>query len=189
MITLIRHYQQKTTQWSGGTTTELWLWPQGSSYSERTFDIRMSTATINVSESTFSDLTGYTRHLMSLTDPITLFQDQREPYTLTPLTSYIFDGSASMKSMGTATDFNVMVKPWIHGDLQAHTIAANESLIMDGNTFAIYVLDGNIAWTCDQQSNEMNSQDFLMAQDESPMTLIASRPTTLIVIRIDADTL
>lgn len=188
MVTVIRHAQQKTTQWSGGTTTELWLWPEGTSYLDRTFDIRISTATIDVPESTFSDLSGYTRYLMSLTDPITLFKDQLDPVLLEPLIPYAFDGGASMKSIGTATDFNVMVKPSLQADLKAHSIKEGDSLELDEMTFAVYVLKGIVTWVSGEQSNVLSPKDFLIAQNAASITLNSKTDATLVVVTINAET-
>lgn len=44
------------SRWSGGTTTELFIWPHGASYAERRFGIRISTATVDIAQSTFTKL-------------------------------------------------------------------------------------------------------------------------------------
>ena len=63
MVTLLHltpaDYQIST--WSGGQTTQLFLSPEGGSYPDRTFDFRLSTATVEVEKSNFTDLTGYHR--------------------------------------------------------------------------------------------------------------------------------
>ena len=50
MVTLLHltpaDYQIST--WSGGQTTQLFLSPEGGSYPDRTFDFRLSTATVEV---------------------------------------------------------------------------------------------------------------------------------------------
>lgn len=38
------------SRWSGGTTTELFIWPYGASYAERRFSIRISTATVDIAD-------------------------------------------------------------------------------------------------------------------------------------------
>ena len=43
---LIKKNQYKTTQWSGGTTTELLIYPSTSKYSERNFKWRISSAKV-----------------------------------------------------------------------------------------------------------------------------------------------
>ena len=57
---------QKTAKWSGGLTTELFIYPEGSAYSERNFDFRLSTATVEIETSVFTPLPHVQRTLMVL---------------------------------------------------------------------------------------------------------------------------
>ena len=57
----------KTTDWSSGKTTEMYIYPKDCSYNERNFDFRISSATIEVEESEFTDLIGY-RRLLTILD-------------------------------------------------------------------------------------------------------------------------
>ena len=49
-----------TSPWNGGSTTELFIYPMTSKYTSRNFHFRLSTATVNVEESTFTSLPGTT---------------------------------------------------------------------------------------------------------------------------------
>lgn len=93
MVTLLHltpaDYQIST--WSGGQTTQLFLSPEGGSYPDRTFDFRLSTATVEVEKSNFTDLTGYHRILMPLNASIRLTHHHKE-VVLNPFQSYFFDG-------------------------------------------------------------------------------------------------
>ena len=57
MVTILHltpaDYQIST--WSGGQTTQLFLSPKEGSYPDRTFDFRLSTATVEVEKSDFTD--------------------------------------------------------------------------------------------------------------------------------------
>ncbi len=59
---LVTHNQQKISTWSGGTTTELFIYPEVAEYSERNFDFRISTATVEVEESNFYSTTRLQAH-------------------------------------------------------------------------------------------------------------------------------
>lgn len=61
----INQSDYKENRWSGGITRELLILPQGSSLSERNFDIRISSAVINLTKSVFSDFTNYKRYIGS----------------------------------------------------------------------------------------------------------------------------
>ena len=112
MVTLLHltpaDYQIST--WSGGQTTQLFLSPEGGSYPDRTFDFRLSTATVEVEKSNFTDLTGYHRILMPLNASIRLTHHHKE-VVLNPFQSYFFDGGDPVSSHGTCQDFNLIYKP------------------------------------------------------------------------------
>ena len=46
----------KSSTWSGGTTTEFFIFPTEASYKKKNFDFRLSTATVEVEESEFTSL-------------------------------------------------------------------------------------------------------------------------------------
>ena len=48
LIERISAQRFSTSKWSGGSTTELFIWPKDASYAERRFNIRISTATVDV---------------------------------------------------------------------------------------------------------------------------------------------
>ena len=48
-----------TSAWSGGATTEIRIMPEGSRYADREFLWRLSSATVEVEESTFTALPDY----------------------------------------------------------------------------------------------------------------------------------
>ncbi len=73
---IVRRKEQKTAHWSGGTTTQLLISPSHTAYANFDFDYRMSYATVEVPESTFTFMPGVTRHLMVLKGSLFL---QRKP--------------------------------------------------------------------------------------------------------------
>ena len=56
----------KTSGWSGGTTTELFIFPPTADYQQRNFQFRLSTATVEADRSDFTLLNGISRKLMVL---------------------------------------------------------------------------------------------------------------------------
>ena len=51
--TLIKAKDLKPVAWSGGSTTELFIFPPTGNYRKRNFDFRLSTATVEVDTSDF----------------------------------------------------------------------------------------------------------------------------------------
>lgn len=111
-IKLIRHSELTTKEWSGGTTTELLIYPEVADYARRDFIWRVSTARVEDEESEFTVLEGVDRILMVLEGELWLNHEglageifmQRFGQTR-------FDGGAATSSRGGGvTDFNLMMK-------------------------------------------------------------------------------
>ncbi len=101
----------KTSAWSGGTTTEVFIWPEGASYAAREFQFRISSARVDMEESDFTALPGVTRYITPLSGSFTLSHREGEPVVLAPLAEpYRFDGGIETHCVGMATDFNLMLK-------------------------------------------------------------------------------
>ncbi len=97
------------SRWSGGTTTELFIWPHGASYAERRFGIRISTATVDIAESTFTKLPGVTRYIAPLGDGFTLKIGQNEPEFIPHAAVKRFDGGEDVTCAGAGRDLNLML--------------------------------------------------------------------------------
>ncbi len=109
----------KTNVWQGGITHELFIHPKESSLKERNFDLRISSAIINLTESDFSDFSGYTRYIMPLEGDITLYLQDKE-VSLQPGMPFLFSGNDKVKSTNSkgATDFNVIFRNHLPIDFQ-----------------------------------------------------------------------
>ena len=100
-----------TTAWSGGTTTQLLIWPEGSDYGRREFAVRISSAVVALEESDFTPLEGVQRYITPLSGGFTLTHPGKTPVVMAPLDPpYCFSGEESTHCLGKATDFNLMLK-------------------------------------------------------------------------------
>ncbi|WP_215492173.1 HutD family protein [Fenollaria sporofastidiosus] len=97
--------------WKGGTTEELCIEPKDASLQERNFDLRISSATIDLERSEFSDFTGYRRYLMKLEGDITLLIDDKE-VIIKEDEAFEFMGDEKVISISKepSRDFNVIIK-------------------------------------------------------------------------------
>ena len=101
----------KTSIWSGGTTTELFIWPQGADYAKREFTFRISSAVVELAESDFTPLPGVERWITPLQGGFTLTHPGKAPVVMGPLAEpYRFSGEEPTHCVGQATDFNLMLK-------------------------------------------------------------------------------
>lgn len=104
--------QYKTTDWSGGRTTELYIFPENGDYARREFLIRISSATVEPGESRFTKLSGFRRELMLLEGGLELVHEGRSRREMRPYDVDSFLGSWDTVSFGTSPvrDFNLMAK-------------------------------------------------------------------------------
>lgn len=108
--TILSPPQFQTSQWSGGSTTQLYIFPATASYAERNFELRISTAKVEVEESTFTALPGIHRKLMILEGEISITHEGQYSKHLKPFEVDEFSGDWKTTAIGTCTDFNVMTK-------------------------------------------------------------------------------
>jgi len=124
-----QHFQAKV--WANGTTTELVKFPVDSDFLKRDFIFRISTATVEAEESTFSDFSGLTRILMILEGSMTLIHEGRYQKQLHAYDQDAFDGSWSTRSIGKVRDFNVMFNKQAKGELRAFQLQSEQTEILE----------------------------------------------------------
>ena len=105
--------------WNGGSTTELFIYPIPSKYATRNFNFRLSTATVNVEESTFTSLPGITRTLMVLDGEMTLTHKAHHTAKLGRFDSDNFKGDWNTSSRGKCSDFNLMTTGNTQGTVES----------------------------------------------------------------------
>lgn len=112
-LTLISPDTYLNSTWSGGRTTQLCLLPAGASYAERNFDLRISSATVEIEESVFSDLRGYSRIIAPLEGSFELEHPDRKGtrhFHLERYQLHAFDGGEKTLCRGRGRDFNVIFR-------------------------------------------------------------------------------
>lgn len=107
---LFKEENYSTSNWTGGRTKELAIFPEESKYLDRNFIWRLSSATVETEESDFSKLPDYDRVLMVLEGEVVLSYEGQRVARLKELEQDRFDGAWKTKSFGKITDFNLMVR-------------------------------------------------------------------------------
>ena len=107
---------RRVTCWSGGKTTELYLYPSDGSYAERRFLFRISSATVDLPESHFTRLDGVTRYLTPLSEGFWLKRGGRWNY-LANGGVLCFSGEEDVFCRGCGRDLNLMLKD-AHGEMR-----------------------------------------------------------------------
>lgn len=149
MIEIIKSDAFKESKWSGGITTQLYIYPKDSDYQKRNFNFRISIATTELMESNFTKLEGVKRVISILEGKMQLSHKNKYDITLTPYEIDRFDGNWDTISKGKVKDFNLMLKD-CDGDFLYKEINSDENLsnfinlcifIYNFNkTFAIYLI-------------------------------------------------
>lgn len=133
-----------TTRWSGGATTELLIRPRGAAYAQRAFLCRVSSATVELPESTFTALPDYNRLIATLEGEIDLIHDDGPSIHLRPYEVHAFDGGSATVSRGRCRDFNLMLrKGRATGSLRALTVSKAATLSPASPTALLYCAEGS----------------------------------------------
>ena len=148
----IRHIKSadiKVNNWSGGTSMELFIFPEDAIYANRDFEFRISTATVDIPESTFTNLPNYNRTIMVLDGHIEICHKGRYKKHLRKFDTDNFAGDWDTTSIGIATDFNVMTSPHFTNDIEALTLkeGAKPDVFYPwvlGHTLVLYLNTGQI---------------------------------------------
>ena len=168
-VTLLRANDFQVSDWSGGKTKQLYLSPPTGHYSKRDFDYRLSTATVELAESQFSDLSGFHRILMSLDHTLHLHNASRQEETvLAPFTPYVFEGSDSITSRGTCTDFNLIYSDHYQGQMIA--ISDGQELSRDEEIQFIYALGDLTVTGTDLPALNLEADELLIVEQETQAT-------------------
>lgn len=145
--------------WKGGTTTQLCIEPIDASLQERNFDLRISSATIDLERSEFSDFRGYRRYLMKLEGDITLLIDDKT-IIIKRDEAFEFMGDEKVISISKepSRDFNVIIKKDKKADI---SIKENEKLNTNKGEYIFSLEKAKI------NGNEVDKYALYEADDEN----------------------
>lgn len=146
-IQLIPAETYTTTNWSGGKTSELFIYPADANFKEGDFSLRISIATVEVESSEFTSLPNVHRTLMVLEGTLKLEHQGQHSCELQPFEQDQFSGDWTTKSLGKVIDFNVMTKKNAKAIVQKIDLIANEILALTSayDVQFIFVHSGNIS--------------------------------------------
>jgi uncharacterized protein len=153
----------KPVSWSGGTTTELFIFPPTAAYKKQDFQFRLSKATVETEMSDFSVLPGISRKLMVLEGKITVSHEGHYSRQLDKFEVDEFEGDWKTSSIGKCTDFNLMTTGNITGKLDAKVVREKQKvsykLKKDSDWLFIYLYSGKV-------SVEINKKIAAIGKDE-----------------------
>jgi uncharacterized protein len=166
-VRIIRAGDGSTNGWSGGKTTELLIYPPQTSYRERNFFWRVSVATVEEEQSTFSSLPGVTRTLILLKGEVVLSHQGHHQKKLSPFDQDTFQGDWQTTCYGKATDFNLMTRNQYKGRIESVLLGHDQTYSLT-NPFddhtpicvqVIYVWQGCVELTVCEQADMLYQGD------------------------------
>lgn len=130
-LKVLKESDYSTTKWSGGDTTQLYIYPEDGNYTERNFLFRLSTATVNEEKSVFTKLEGVSRKLLVLSGEMKLEHQGRYSKVLKEFEQDSFMGEWDTISYGKVIDFNLMTKDGCIGKLENIEIMAGATITLE----------------------------------------------------------
>jgi hypothetical protein len=125
-IRIIRKSEGKVSTWSGGTTTQLYIYPENAVYADRNFRWRLSSAKVAADESIFTPLTGISRILMIIEGKVSIEHQGHHSIVLKAFEKDSFSGDWTTRCIGKATDYNLMTDKSCGGCMDAFSIDSGE---------------------------------------------------------------
>lgn len=145
MVRYINKEEYRVSNWSGGKTREIMILPDGADYGKREFGLRISSATVELEESDFTNLPGVHRFITLLSGKMNLTINGKNIEVL-PKQIVEFEGEDIVHCVGKATDFNLMLKG-MNGEMvllkkEERRIVKKESILAFADKETKIVIDG-----------------------------------------------
>ncbi len=179
-----------TTKWSGGLTTQLGIAPEGAVYADRDFLWRLSSATVEDAESTFTALPDYERLISTLEGIIELSHNGGARLELAPYAVHRFDGGDDTHSWGRCRDFNLMLrKGRCEGALRGETLTAGEKKLIHGcgGMTLVYCGAGEVNVIVGDESVELKADEAARLDGfAGDVTLTSERGAKLMLAEAEA---
>ena len=182
--TVLRERDYVVSAWSGGTTTQLAIAPEGARYADRSFLWRVSSAGVELEESEFTALPAYWRLLATLEGEIALRHDGGEPLRLRPLEVHGFDGAWATRSVGRCRDFNLMLrKGRAEGEMEPLPLEESRPLPADprGGEQLLFCVRGRCRVESREDEAFLQPGESLLTAAERPLLLEPEAPGTVLM--------
>lgn len=186
MIRKLTKDDYTVSTWSGGTTTQLAIYPETEKYADRNFLWRISSATVDLPESDYTALPDYDRFITPLNGQMILTHDGGDETDVQPLTVHEFDGAAATHCVGVCTDFNLMLrKEKAQGFMQAVTLDEENGILIEPltkeQTMLFYVVSGTAFLKDEDDVIELCAGEAVLITDEEYEYLLESDDSAVVV--------
>lgn len=176
-IKIIKKENLSTSKWSGGTTTQLYIYPENELYENRNFKFRISSAKVNTEESTFTKLPKIKRKILILDGKLKLVHENHHSTILEKFDQDTFYGHWNTKSFGKVTDFNLMLNENTDGIIEyinlenEKTIPYEKSHSYDNLTEVFYIVKGKINISMDDECGLLEAGDVAIIKNSDKLNI------------------
>lgn len=180
----------KTTKWSGGSTTELYIHPSAATYAAGNYNFRISSATVEIENSDFTILPGVSRQLMVLKGSIKLSHKNHHEMQLNKREIDCFDGSWETSAVGTCVDFNLMTKGNTSGKISSVFVSANKNMNFQLDAtcefIIFYTYEGKLQCYFGSEKRNLNQGELLVIRHpiNDVVELLSSEDCAMAVVHI-----
>ena len=168
-LTILSKKEFLTTNWAGGTTTQLFIYPSLAEYRLGNFDFRLSSATVELEKSEFTSLPGISRKLMILEGEIWIEHQNHHSKKLAKFDWDEFDGAWKTSSVVLCTDFNIMTAQGFESQLNSMLILENTnenySLKSTHDFVFIYAFKGEVKLSIGSESNLLREGELAVLEN------------------------
>lgn len=168
-ISILKPQDFTNSIWAGGTTTQLFISPEGSNYADRNFDFRISTAKVEIDASDFTSLPGINRKLMILEGEIKITHENQYTKVLKAFDQDSFKGEWKTSAKGICSDFNIMTSGSRQSDLFSLHLLANETSTIHiekhWTTLLIYLFKGSCEFEINKEKNVLSEGNLFVVND------------------------
>ena len=181
-IQLIKAKKLLVSEWAGGTTTQLYIYPESADFSKKDFAYRISTATVDLEETSFTPFPNYNRKLMILEGVLDLFHDDQYAIQLHPFDQDAFSGDWISHSKGKVIDYNVIFSPSYSSEIFHFELSKGEEVKLNcKDTTLLYVLYGEIAVS----KGSAQQKDVIIIEGQGELLINATSDALIVVTEVN----
>ena len=188
VISILRPDDYVTTQWSGGSTTQLTIAPANAVYAERDFLWRVSSATVELEESDFTPLPDYRRFISTVRGDMALSHNGGAELTLHPGDIHDFDGGDDTHSRGRCTDFNLMLRKGkadgVMGALRLSAGDAPFSPERKAEAVLLFCASGGCVARCGMKEYRFIAGESLLIRGSEALMLYCKEPSLVMTAQM-----
>lgn len=181
----------KTSNWSGGKTKELFIYPLNSEFKKLDFDVRLSTATVEVEESVFTPLPGVDRTLMVIEGETELSHENSYIKKLKQFDQDSFNGSCKTTSKGHSTNFNLMLRNNLKGEVSSVKLNNGQhetfSFFKSDIYVLVYPLCGTLVVNIKTERFNLESGNLLVLDSATKADFKSDSYCQFIIVRVNKE--